>query len=143
MRVQVCVSRGVFSNRLKRLPFPLLPLGRSPESLDNEGIAGALPCKGDIECWALAPSALRGTLHDVGAELLAVTFHFARDTGVVETEIHYMAELPVAGDLVSHGSEPWMVKSIESDPAGVVALCAGPLETSAPHEETVTVVQGL
>jgi hypothetical protein len=82
-------------------------------------------------------------LHDVGAELVAVTFHFARDAGLVETEIHYMAEPPVAGDLISHGSEPWMVKSIERDPAGVVALCAGPLETSAPDGEKARVVQGL
>lgn len=80
----------------------------------------------------------------MGAELLAVTFHFARDTGVVETEIHYMPEPPVVGDLVSHGSEPWMVKSIERDTAGVVALCAGPLETSSPKSRRENpVVHGL
>ena len=71
----------------------------------------------------------------MGTDLVPVTFHFAHETGSTDTEIHYVVEPPVVGDLMTHGHEPWVVRSVESDAVGLVAVCRGPLETRPPTDE--------
>jgi hypothetical protein len=54
-------------------------------------------------------------------ELHRVTFRFGG-----HTEIQYLAQLPEAGDHVSHGHELWVVSRVETDAVGTLVICEAP-----------------
>jgi hypothetical protein len=60
-------------------------------------------------------------------ELHRVTFRFAGST-----EIHYLADLPEAGDFVSHGTELWEVSRVETDAVGALVICQRPPSSNGP-----------
>jgi hypothetical protein len=60
-------------------------------------------------------------------ELHRVTFRFAGST-----EIHYVVDLPEAGDLVSHGTELWEVSRVENDSVGALVICQRPRSSEGP-----------
>jgi hypothetical protein len=55
-----------------------------------------------------------------------VTFDFAGDR-----EVRYVAELPEAGDFVSHTSELWIVLRVDKEDAGPVVTCRLPTRKRA------------
>jgi hypothetical protein len=57
-----------------------------------------------------------------------VTFRFGD-----AIEVHYIAELPKAGDLVSRRNELWVMVRLEHDSLGPVVVCERDVE--APAEE--------
>jgi len=55
-----------------------------------------------------------------------VTFRFRTETDVCE-----IAELPVAGEFVSHGDELWVVLKVEPNDLGAVVTCEQPRPLAA------------
>lgn len=57
--------------------------------------------------------------------LLRAQFTFGSDS-----EVRYIATLPVVGDHVTHGSELWRVASAELDELGLTVVCQRPAPTA-------------
>jgi hypothetical protein len=54
-------------------------------------------------------------------QLHRVTFRFGGNT-----EVQYLAQLPEAGDHVSHGHELWVVSRVDTDALGTLVVCEPP-----------------
>jgi hypothetical protein len=55
-----------------------------------------------------------------------VTFRFGD-----AVEVHYVADLPKAGDFVSHHNELWVMARLEHDSLGPVVVCERDVEAPA------------
>jgi hypothetical protein len=60
------------------------------------------------------------------SEQQRVTFRFGE-----AIEVHYVAELPKAGDFVSHRNELWVMVRLEHDSLGPIVVCERGLEAPA------------
>ena len=49
-------------------------------------------------------------------------------------EVHYVADLPKAGDFVSHRNELWVTERLERDSLGAVVVCER--DVQRPAEES-------